>query len=277
MTDYTLYTLFYGTTLCDLISNSIIEYLNEFYPNHLSNIITVNFGSVFLIGGHTSVSNELQLNTIIKNFFEDNFNYIRIWNIKDSINYGKNILLDNVVIHTFNYDNEFKRKYKEKVGKLISRNYQGFISYCPISDKIFTNNLKLSEGFTLISDTNKPYQSSEFFSNSLSHFKSYYWFLNYISENLLSSGICSDIHIKFIYNVKDLPNLNEENFTLEIDSNSSLYEKSKIKSMILDLFNFDLNYINSVFQLNKIDFTSDIILTQQSWMINDRVSEMILV
>jgi hypothetical protein len=141
-----------------------------------------------------------------------------------------------------------------------------------------SNNEKLilGDNFYNTTGSDKVYTSDPFFGNSLNEYKIYSWFLRYISENILRSGICDDIQLKMIINKNNLSKLDYDSFDFNVHSESSLYKKSNIKSMILDLFNFNINDIVKNYNLKNINFFNDIKSSTKSWMIYDKSGEMIL-
>jgi hypothetical protein len=278
MNNITLYTLLYGDSLCNLISNYIVYHIESISPKNYTEIITIISGNLIIVKGFTNILHPIDISTIIKNYLKNNFNLQLNSHIIDDIVYGKIQNNEYLIVEYTNVTNKFTQKYSELLLNEYRLSNQGYVSLCQLTGKILSNNEKLilGDNFYNTTGSDKVYTSDPFFGNSLNEYKIYSWFLRYISENILRSGICDDIQLKMIINKNNLSKLDYDSFDFNIHSESSLYKKSNIKSMILDLFNFNINDIVKNYNLKNINFFNDIKSSTKSWMIYDKSGEMIL-
>ena len=278
MNNITLYTLLYGDSLCNLISNYIVYHIESISPKNYTEIITIMSGNLIIVKGFTNILHPIDISSIIKNYLKNNFNLQLNSHIVDDIVYGKIQNNEYLIVEYINVTNNFTQKYSELLLNEYRLSNQGYVSLCQLTGKILSNNEKLilGDNFYNTTGSDKVYTSDPFFGNSLNEYKIYSWFLRYISENILRSGICDDIQLKMIINKNNLSKLDYDSFNFNVHSESSLYKKSNIKSMILDLFNFNINDIVKNYNLKNINFFNDIKSSTKSWMIYDKSGEMIL-
>jgi len=272
-------TPLFGKNLCNLLCNEIIKNYNEIDLNHKTEIKVIDLEQFIVLKGKTSIVNSINYSTIFKSFINNKNNSDRNFNVIDLIEYGVNPSSKLLNIE-FNFD-ERKSYQILELNNTIQGEY--YINYD--NNIILHSNHKLFEyivsepEFTdfegkLISNT-YPFVSDDIFGKSLNSSKLYEIYLKYISYNLFEKYLCKDVNFKLFY-MGEISDLSWENIDFTVDSNSLIVSKDWVKSLILDLFDFNYLEIKKHLSLDDYDFSNEILSNDRCWKKRDKVSEMFL-
>jgi len=272
-------TPLFGKNLCNLLCNEIIKNYNEIDLNHKTEIKVIDLEQFIVLKGKTSIVNSINYSTVFKSFINNKNNSDRNFNVIDLIEYGVNPSSKLLNIE-FNFD-ERKSYQILELNNTIQGEY--YINYD--NNIILHSNHKLFEyivsepEFTdfegkLISNT-YPFVSDDIFGKSLNSSKLYEIYLKYISYNLFEKHLCKDVNFKLFY-MGEISDLSWENIDFTVDSNSLIVSKDWVKSLILDLFDFNYLEIKKHLSLDDYDFSNEILSNDRCWKKRDKVSEMFL-
>jgi len=272
------YTTLYGKNLCNLLANKIIEEFNLIDKNHITNIFVVNLGQFIVVKGTTNINNPLNYSQLFTTYCQSELNIDTNFNIIDLIEY--NYTLTNQFI---NIDLSFTKN--QILREDMNFKNHGFYDIKLNSDFILHNNQHLFEEITSLPEfnnynglkekDNSVYVSDKIYGMNLVSEKLYHFFLKYISYNVFEKNLCKDINFKLFYtgNINDL---NWETMDFEVRSNTLIVSEEWVKSLILDLFDFNYKSIKKHLSLDDYNFSDEIISNDRCWKKRDKVSEMIL-
>jgi hypothetical protein len=122
---------------------------------------------------------------------------------------------------------------------------------------------------------NYPFVSDSIYGKNLNSSKLYEIYLKYISYNIFEKQICKGIKFNLHYN-GNIRNLNWETMEFDVSSDKCIVSEEWLKSLILDLFDFNYKYIKKHLSLDLYDFENEILSKDKCWMIRDKTTEMIL-
>jgi hypothetical protein len=250
----------------DFILLEIIE--NEKYD---AIIEVTDFGRFFVVNGITSRKEILNLSDITLKFKNEynnllsELNYEEI-NIIDLIIYDNELIKKEEFWFTF-YDTE-RPCYSQKIieQSITNLNYQ----------KISNSSVELdfSENGTDDLDffTYSPLNISSEFPHgySFNMGRGYYYYSEYICNHLFKTLICDEIKFK----CSTVKNLNDD-YNINIITDS-IYNKEKMESLVLDVFDFNLNkFKNKLVGYNYIkDVTEP--LGEKPWLVKDEIKNIII-
>jgi hypothetical protein len=256
---------FYNTnnkkTLVNLLADFILTYLDP--HDSLSHISVTDCVNFIVIGGNTEFSEILDLSVIKQDFskkFQKYFPNITLDKINfiDIIEYGKKPNETNCLTFGKFFNSERPMYHTEQL-KYDNDDY--FYSDFDNNLKIFSNNCVYSEfGFA---HNVEMHLSSEFpHGYSIKNNRNKLYYSEYVANNLFSIIGISHIEINWVNDVKTL-------------ISDSFIDNTKINSMMLDIFDFNLNKFNE--KLKEYQLTDDILLPKESkpWLNKDKVNELI--
>jgi len=256
--------------LVNLLADFILLEINE---NEKYDIIieVSDFGRFFVVNGMTSKKDVINLSEVTVKFkkeYEDLMTLLGYeeLNVIDLIIYGNELSKKNEFWFTY-YDTE-RPVYSRKTIDLTSTN----LKY----QKINNNSIELdfsentTEGLGVF--TYSPLNiTSEFpYGHSFNMGRNFYYYSEYICNHLFTMLMCDEINFKCSIN-KDL----NDDYNIDIISNS-IYKKEKIKSLILDVFDFNLGkFKNKISGYNYIeDITKP--LEKKPWLVKDEIKNMLM-
>lgn len=230
-------------------------------------------GKFFIINGFTSYENQLDLNHIKDSFLQ------KYDDILDILGY-KDINLINLIEYdiTPTKKNEFWFKFYNTQRPSYSKNLINFLTVDTSPYISIDNNLKVELDFNHtqnnISEIFKypPITvTSEFpYGYSLNMGRIHYYYSEYVAYNSMTASQTKEMNIK-ISTIKDV----DEDFMIEVRC-KSIYNDNVVKSMILDVFDFDLESFKHV--VSTYDFTKDIDepLESKPWLFKDQINNCII-
>jgi len=269
----------YGTNLCNLLVNEIIKEFNIIDKGHISNLVLCDLSQFIVLRGDTTIQNPLNYSKLFKTFLDELCEVDKNFNVIDLITYNSkpdNELIDiNIsfnqdltslpIIDVFPLIGYYEFKHNNSVIK--HSNYKIYDRLVEIPE--------FKDYHGILTKSYKPSFSDDYFGRNLMSSKSYVLYLKYIAYNLFEKQICKDINFNLFYS-GDINNLNWETMSFEIKSESNIANIEWIKSLILDLFDFNYSHVKKHLSLEDYDFNMEILSKDKCWMKRDKTSEMIL-
>ena len=282
-----VYNPYYGTNLCNLLANSIVEKIKSIDPNLYVNISVTNVDNFLMTCGETEYKERLNITEL---FTE----------VMDSVPEPMKVLVK--VFDLINYGSERKREtifYKEKFSKYrknLMENYNDVRMlntlnitglYCNIqhfNDKTYLqvisneSSKEIPSGFKLMEKTNKVFTSDKIFGKDIYSEKYLYILSRYIAHTLFQSNLCNTVEIS-IQSDSDVKDLSHETITLNINSESLIVTKFWVESLVLDIFNFEVDKVVTELQLDAYNFKNELLDTTDVyiWDRRDKLKDIILV
>lgn len=231
-------------------------------------------GKFFVVNGMTNSKTSLNMSEVRDEFIEFNklllleFGYEDI-NIVDLIMYG--VELEKKESFWFTYYNTDRPIYPNEVLNSVNNNYKfNSISF----SNVLTYELDFSQESELV-DSVFEYSplniSSEFpYGYSLNMGRLHMYYGEYISNQLLNVIFSNEITMK-ISTIKD----DNGDFKFDIIT-ESMYLDETIKSMVLDVFDFNLMRFKN--KLKDYDLSNDLLdpLGEKPWLVKDKRTELII-
>jgi len=262
----------------NLFADFIVKNVN---PNFTSRFQVVDFKSFLVVYGATNSDEVLDLNKLRDLFVEKNPDLLTYLNLKhiniiDLIDYREPLSSNEYYFEYYKSDrplfhqqviNEVNRDSKQDYNKEFLNNIdftdklelQFYSPFIPGNLKIFntTNFLSVSSSF--------PYG----YSLNLGRRELYYG--EYVCNHLFNMLETDKITLKYSTTLDS-----EEDLNIEVICNS-FYSPEKIKSLVLDVFDFNINKFSNDY-LNEYDIEGDIInqVKDKPWLVKDRIKDLIM-
>jgi hypothetical protein len=282
-----VYNPYYGTNLCNLLANSIVEKIKSIDPNLYVNISVTNVDNFLMTCGETEYKERLNITEL---FTE----------VMDSIPEPMRTLVK--VFDLINYGSERKKEtifYKERFSKYrknlmedyndvkILKTLNNSDVYCNLqhfNDKTYLqvlsneHSIELPSGFELMEKTNKVFISEDIFGKDIYSIKYLYILSRYIAYTLFQSNLCGAFEIS-IQSDSEIKDISHETISLKIDSESLIVTKKWVESLVLDIFDFEIDKVVGGLQLENYDFKNEILNVGDDyiWMKRDRLKDIVLV
>jgi len=261
--------------IVNLLADFIIKEINK-ESNHDSVIEVTDCGKFFVVNGMTSTSVVLNMSEINDKFLTEykslmlDYGYEHI-NIIDLIIYDTELVRKDEFWFTF-YRSE-RPIYKSSLISLLPTlqdvKYNSINNLEPVSVELdFSQNDTSKVPYFTYSPLNISSEFPHGYSLSMGRLMLYY--SEYISNQLFTVLHTDKIDLK-ISTILD----NNEDFSIEVIGNSA-YPNKTIKSMILDVFDFNLNKFEKT--LSDYDLIMDIEdpTGNKPWLITDRLSDLVM-
>lgn len=270
-------TPFYGNNLCNLLSNKIIEEFKIIDSNHNTFIDVIDFNNFIILKGKTTINTPLNFSSVFVNYMNEIYDINRNYNVIDLIEYGTNKITSNTsffkeINHHEIYNN---------LHRILDVNKQGFVDLKSDLKVIHTNKVDLISEYEdnqkfksfLISEPTYFF-SDKLFGSNLNLDKIYSIYFKYISYHLFESNTCKDI--SFNLKINDIESINNDNITLNISSKTNIVNIDWLKSLILDLFDFNPIEIKKHLSLDNYNFETEVLSDDKCWKKKDKISEIII-
>ena len=100
----------------------------------------------------------------------------------------------------------------------------------------------------------------------------------YIAHTLFEAGLCNVVKLSVNTN-NPVDQLYWDNVNFEIDSEYFLTSKKWTESLVLDIFNFEVNKVIEDLNLEVYDFANEILHVNDNypWLRNDKLNDIVLV
>jgi len=271
-------TPFYGNNLCNLLANKLIEEFNNIDVRHKSKIKIIDLNNFIVIKGYTTLSTPLNFSSIFVDYLNQIYEVNRNYNVIDLIEYGNKKSNSDLTISY--HCNEYELNHN--LFNINNPNEQGYIDLKNDFKTIYTNNINLynkngERNSLKVFKVLEPdyFMSDTIFGLSLDLEKIYLIYFKYISYHLFESNTCKDIF--FNLNIENNINpIDNENITLDIYSSTNIVKLEWLKSLILDIFNFNPDYIKKHLSLDDYNFENEMFNGDRCWLKRDKISEIIL-
>jgi hypothetical protein len=262
----------------NLFADHIIKSIN---PNHKSRFQVVDFKSFLVVYGSTSSDEVLDLNKLRDTFIEKNkelVNYLDIKNVNiiDLIDYREPL---SPTEYYFDYFNSSRPIFHQKTLNEIDRDTNGEYKKDFLSSIDYTDKFELEFYSPFLPDKLKIFNTTNFLSvsssfpygHSLNLGRREFYYGEYVCNHLFNILETDKITLKYSSTLDS-----EEDLNVEVICNS-FYSPEKIKSLVLDVFDFNINKFSNDF-LNEYDIEDDIInqVKDKPWLIKDRTKDLIM-
>lgn len=285
LNDIIVYNPYYGNNLCNLLSNSIVDKISSQNPESYINVRVSNLRGFFMVCGETSHTDKINLTELFSDVMNTIPEELRIpIKVFDLLEYDKPRKSETIVISEI--FSKYRKNYQESydVLKLIRELN---------NEKVYTNIRKVESDYYLqtLNDTEYEFdfEYEEWESNEITFIsdpifgkdwkseKSYYMLIRHIAYTLFESNICSSANISIT--TTGTENLTWENVKLNINSESLITTRRWAESLILDIFDFNIDNIISELNLREYDFKNEIFHTQETypWMNRSKLKDIVLV
>jgi len=268
----------YRTGLVNKFADHIMLEIDK--DNHPLTIIKVtHFTPFFVIEGSTSSKNVLDLEKVKDSFYEKNKSTLEGLGINkintiDLIRYDVGMTDEGPIERFYDFYYSYRPMFNDKVLNYIY-NHRKEWEYIDYTDKLVIGTCEMLgppniEYFKIVDGS----RSSEFpYGYSLKMGRSSLYYSEYICNQLFPSVKANKIFFKFS-NVKN----DDNDYKIDIISDSP-YQHEKIVSMVLDVFDFNLNKFEKKY-LSNYDLSTDID-TQNSndkpWLVKDKLDELFII
>jgi len=278
---FKMVTTFYGKNICNLFSNMVINYFSSIDENHLSDIKVTFVGHFYILTGKTSIKKPSNYSEKFNHYMDDISDIRLEIKVIDLIEYNTiPLFTNNININLSHKKNElmfpnlFKDKELQGCFEINDRNNIIYTNNKLLYKKIIEDSKYSDYKLSLINDE-VPFVSDNMFGLSLNSKKLYEIYLKYISYNLFEKQLCNEITYSLHYE-GDLNDLNWETLSFDIECKNSMTSISWIKSLILDLFDFNPVYIKKHLSLDNKSFENELLSNDRCWMLRDKTKDMIL-
>ena len=262
--------------------NQFADYLiKNINPRHKTRLQVIDFKSFLVVYGATSSDEVLDLNKLRDSFIEKNqtlINYLKLKhvNIIDLIDYREPLSPSE---YFFTYYKSSRPIFHQELIDEITNNTNQYNKEL-LNNINYTDKIELEfyspfivESLNIVNSTNFMAISSSFpYGYSLNLGRREFYYGEYISNQLFNMLETNKILFKYSSNI----NTNEDlNIEIACDSH---YSSGKIKSLVLDVFDFNLNKFSSEY-LKDYDIENDIKnqLEEKPWLVKDRMKDLILI
>lgn len=274
-----MHTILFGNNLCNLLANKVITEFNNIDENHITDINVIDLENFIVIKGKTTINKSINYSKVFKNYFNSLCENDKVFNVIDLIEYGSNQINDliNINLSVLSEDNILLNN--------LNYNSQGEYHIINTNKTILYSNDKLFEYLNTLNEytdfkgekiqPNYPFVSDSIYGKNLNSSKLYEIYLKYISYNIFEKQICKEIKFNLHYN-GNIRNLNWETMELDVSADKCIVSKEWLKSLILDLFDFNYKYIKKHLSLDLYDFENEVLSKDKCWMVRDKTTEMML-
>lgn len=255
------------------VVNMFADYILSNIDKKYNSIIqVVDFKSFFVVCGQTGSPLILDLNKIKETFYKTNEKLLeslgfKTFNTIDLIEYKEPIPPKT---HYFKFYNSQRPLFHEEVVSMANSN-----DLTNIQSINYTNGLEvelIKEGeINVYTEPNSISVSSTFpYGHSLNMGRIQLYYSEYICNQLLHSLVLNEVEFKYTENVNQ-----DDDLDISFKCNS-IYDSDEIKSMVLDIFDFNIERFKSLI-VGDYNFENDLNnqLIEKPWLIKDRIKELI--
>lgn len=282
-----VYNPYYGTNLCNLLANSIVEKIKSVDPNLYVNITVTNVNNFFMTCGETEFPERINITELFTNVMntvpEPMKTLVKVFDI---IDYGVERKKETIF---------YKEKFS-KYRKNLMENYSDYKIiktlnesevYCNLQHfnektylQVLSNehSISLPKGFELMEKNNKVFTSDSIFGRDVYSTKYLYMLSRYIAYTLFESNLCRTFEISIQTN-SNINEISHDTISLSIDSESLIVTKKWVESLVLDIFDFEVDKVVKGLQLETYNFEKEILNVDDVyiWMKRDRLKDVVLV
>lgn len=282
-----IYNPYYGDNLCNLLANSIVEKIKSVDPKLYVNISVTNVNSFFMTCGETEYTEPLDITEIFNSVMENVPEPLKmIVKVFDLISYNTKRVSSTIL-----YSEHFS-KYK----KTLTENFTKYSEILKLNKKeCYTNikcfntlvyietlsnvsEIKLPKDYIDWKPNNKVFTSSPIFGKDIYSEKYIYMLFRYIAYTLFEAGLCNSVKLSINTN-NSIEQLYWENVNFEIDSEYFLTSKKWTESLVLDIFDFEIDNVIEHLELESYNFANEILHDNidYPWQKSDKLNDIVLV
>lgn len=257
--------------------NKMADYILKKLTLDYDSVIEVtDCGKFFVINGMTNRKDILEMSKIQEEFTEQNkellskFGYENI-NVIDLVMYD--VELESKTDYLFTFYNTDRPSFSKRIEEFLKSNE---LDVWSVSDNNGLHiELDYSETKTpsIINFTYSPLTvTSEFpYGHSLNMGRLHYYYSEYICNHLFNVIKSNKINFKISTKLNE-----EEDFDIELFSETKHYPDKVVKSLVLDVFDFKLDDFK--YLLSSYDISEDLEFpfNRKPWLIRDRIEDLII-
>ncbi len=273
MSYYEIYNYLDGKNICNIFANLIVNKIHSEVPDAKTEITVNNVRNFFIVKGSTSYDKTIDLSELLREFYTKHYplkvNDVRVF---DLITYNKEIELGSVntnISSNKKYDkkfNELQNFVNSNVNKNILFNMKyvesGDVIYYDCKDENISQVITILENYFKETSLLKVDMSNECFISDRIYglspnIRLYDILLINIKNHVLKLGLGENFNCN-LNSIKLPQDIENDDMMITLNNNSFKVKNEWLESLILDVFPFELNELNTVFG-NLVDLESYII------------------
>ncbi len=273
MSYYEIYNYLDGKNICNIFANLIVNKIHSEVPDAKTEITVNNVRNFFIVKGSTSYDKTIDLSELLREFYTKHYplkvNDVRVF---DLITYNKEIELGSVntnISSNKKYDKKFN-ELQNFVNSNVNKNILFNMKYVESGDVIYYDckNENISEVITVLENyfigttllkvdmSNECFISDRIYGLS-PNIRLYDILLINIKNHVLKLGLGENFNCN-LNSIKLPQDIENDDMMITLNNNSFKVKNEWLESLILDVFPFELNELNTVFG-NLVDLESYII------------------
>lgn len=273
MSYYEIYNYLDGKNICNIFANLIVNKIHSEVPDAKTEITVNNVRNFFIVKGSTSYDKTIDLSELLREFYTKYYplkvNDVRVF---DLITYNKEIELGSVntnISSNKKYDkkfNELQNFVNSNVNKNILFNMKyvesGDVIYYDCKDENISQVITILENYFKETSLLKVDMSNECFISDRIYglspnIRLYDILLINIKNHVLKLGLGENFNCN-LNSIKLPQDIENDDMMITLNNDSFKVKNEWLESLILDVFPFELNELNTVFG-NLVDLESYII------------------
>ena len=273
MSYYEIYNYLDGKSICNIFANLIVNKIHSEVPDAKTEITVNNVRNFFIVKGSTSYEKTIDLSELLMDFYtKHNPSKVNDVRVFDLIAYNKEIELGSVntnISSNKKYDKKFN-ELQNFVNSNVRKNILFNMKYNEFSDVIYyeCKNENISEVITVLENyfigttllkvdvSNECFISDRIYGLS-PNMRLYDILLINIKNHVLKLGLGENFNCN-LNSIKLPQDIENDDMMITLNNNSFKVKNEWLESLILDVFPFELNELNTVFG-NLVDLESYII------------------
>lgn len=273
MSYYEIYNYLDGKNICNIFANLIVNKIHSEVPDAKTEITVNNVRNFFIVKGSTSYDKTIDLSELLRDFYtKHNPSKVNDVRVFDLIAYNKEIELGSVntnISSNKKYDKKFN-ELQNFVNSNVRKNILFNMKYNESSNVIYYDckNENISEVITVLENyfigttllkvdmSNECFISDRIYGLS-PNMRLYDILLINIKNHVLKLGLGENFNCN-LNSIKLPQDIENDDMMITLNNNSFKVKNEWLESLILDVFPFELNELNTVFG-NLVDLESYII------------------
>jgi hypothetical protein len=273
MSYYEIYNYLDGKNICNIFANLIVNKIHSEVPDAKTEITVNNVRNFFIVKGSTSYEKTIDLSELLRDFYtKHNPSKVNDVRVFDLIAYNKEIELGSVntnISSNKKYDKKFN-ELQNFVNSNVRKNILFNMKYNESSNVIYYDckNENISEVITVLENyfigttllkvdvSNECFISDRIYGLS-PNMRLYDILLINIKNHVLKLGLGENFNCN-LNSIKLPQDIENDDMMITLNNNSFKVKNEWLESLILDVFPFELNELNTVFG-NLVDLESYII------------------
>lgn len=273
MSYYEIYNYLDGKNICNIFANLIVNKIHSEVPDAKTEITVNNVRNFFIVKGSTSYDKTIDLSELLRNFYtKHNLSKVNDVRVFDLITYNKEIELGSVntnISSNKKYDKKFN-ELQNFVNSNVRKNILFNMKYNVSNNVIYYDckNENISEVITVLENyfigttllkvdmSNECFISDRIYGLS-PNMRLYDILLINIKNHVLKLGLGENFNCN-LNSIKLPQDIENDDMMITLNNNSFKVKNEWLESLILDVFPFELNELNTVFG-NLVDLESYII------------------